>query len=228
MTSHDLKEPLRMVNGFTTLLQKKLKGSSDESTEEYMEYITDGVKRMEDMLSDLLKYATIGNEAEYESMELDEVLELVKANLQVRVKDNNGQIKHEALPSIKVPKTLMMQLMQNLISNALKFKRPNVNPIVQIYTEQSRDMLRLEFKDNGIGISKENQEKVFDIFKRINSRTEYEGSGIGLATCMKIVQKLEGKIWLTSEPGVGTSFFVEIPVQERTTEVTINNYALSA
>jgi len=228
VTSHDLKEPLRMINGFTKLLQKKLKGSSDESTEEYMTYITDGAKRMDDMLSDLLKYATVGNEANYELMELNEILESVKINLQARIKDCKGRIEYDTLPNIKVPKTLMMQLMQNLISNALKFKRPNVNPIVQIYTKQSRDMLRLEFKDNGIGISKENQEKVFDIFKRINSRTEYEGSGIGLATCMKIVQKLEGKIWLTSEPGVGTSFFVEIPVQERTTEVTINNYALSA
>jgi signal transduction histidine kinase len=210
--SHDLKEPLRMINMYTQLIQKRITSQLDERTIEYMFFITDGVKRMQKLLDDLLQYSRLGrNSEDIKEIDLNNTLLMVIYNLTVRIKDTGAAITTTPLPVIIAPSTEMTQLFQNLIANALKFKKPEVEPDIQIAHIENQHEHLFSLSDNGIGIKKEHQEKVFNIFTRLHTRNEYEGSGIGLATCKKIIETLEGRMWLTSTEGVGTTFYFTIP-----------------
>ena len=213
VASHDLKEPLRMINSYTNLLQRRYMGSFDESGKEFMNYITDAVGRMEVLLDDLLDFSRAGSQptpSNYTSSQ--DVMVMVEANLRHRLESLNATllVKNENLPLIKAHRTQMIQLLQNLVSNGMKFKGEK-DPIVEVDCLKKDNKFIFSVKDNGIGISKENLEKVFEMFRRLHSREEYEGTGIGLATCKRIVTTWGGDLWVESEEGHGCTFFFSVP-----------------
>ncbi|MEY4937759.1 MAG: hypothetical protein RIS64_4118 [Bacteroidota bacterium] len=212
-SSHDLKEPLRMIGMYTQLLKRRLRNQLDERTEEFMFYITDGVSRMQRLLDDLLAYSrlTKHDTGEIKAVDLNDTIFVVVHNLMMAMKETNTVVLLNQLPALNASSTEMTQLFQNLIANAIKFRRKDESPIIQIQYDESANEHRFQLIDNGIGIKKEYQEKVFNLFERLHSRSEYDGSGIGLATCKKIVSKLGGKIWLSSAENVGTTFHFTVP-----------------
>jgi len=225
VASHDLKEPLRMINAYTSLLKKRYANLFDENAHEFMGYIVDAVNRMDNLLNDLLTYSRVNTRAvEHNWMDSRDILDITTANLRHAIESQNVTINYdpESLPRVKVNKSHMLQLFQNLISNSIKFRRSEVDPVIDISCEKVDSHFQFTLKDNGIGMAPENKEKVFEVFRRLHSQTEYEGSGIGLATCKKIVEKHRGKIWVDSVEGEGSTFFFTIfaPKEENDGEKT--------
>jgi len=215
VASHDLKEPLRMIHSYTSLLERRYKDQMDESGKEFMHFIVDAVDRMKILLDDLLDYSRAGNsEKAPEMISVEDMMVIVESNLRFRFEDLNGTlvVKNENLPSIKSHRTQLMQLLQNLVSNGVKFNKPDRDPIVTVDCEKKDNLYVFSVKDNGIGISEENLNKVFEMFRRLHSREEYEGTGIGLATCKRIVSNMGGDIWVESVEGEGSTFFFSVPV----------------
>ncbi len=207
IASHDLKEPLRMMSSFSQLLKRRNK-NLDKSSQEYIIYITDAAQRMSRMLDDMLSYATHSIHIEnMEYLDVNKILETVKQNLGLRIEENNATINvSNKLPQIKGQASLIEQVFQNLIANGIKFQHPDVTPAIIVTGESTAQESIFRITDNGIGIAPENQDKVFQLFKRFNQ--EYEGSGIGLTTCKKIVGLHNGTIELESEKGKGTTFIL--------------------
>ncbi|MGB0930400.1 MAG: ATP-binding protein [Chitinophagales bacterium] len=210
--SHDLKEPLRMIGSYTTLLEHRLKNQLDDSTKEFMQYISSGVQRMNKLLEDLLKYATLlDNNHRTNSVDLNRVVRDVLDNFQLKIQETNARIEVSQLPTIEGYRSQLLQLFQNLISNAIKFKKSDTTPHITISAHEDPNQYIIEVVDNGIGIPTEFQKKVFNIFYRLHRRQEYEGTGIGLALCQKIAIKHGGIIWMESEENKGTRFFISLP-----------------
>lgn len=221
--SHDLKEPLRMIGMYTQLVERSLKTMLDNNTSEYMFFITDGVKRMQKLLDNLLEYSLLGkNTKDISEVDLNDKMKKVKQNLTVLIQETNAHITYANMPTVVASATEMSQLFQNLIANALKFRKPNVDPVIDIGCMENPNEYMFAISDNGIGIKKEDQERIFNIFTRLHSHTQYEGTGIGLATCKKILTNLNGKIWVSSTEGVGTTFYFTIPKAENPI-ITHNN-----
>lgn len=213
VASHDLKEPLRMINSYTNLLQRRYMASFDESGKEFMHFITDAVGRMEILLDDLLDFSRAGTQPTPTNyISTQDVMVMVGANLRHQLETLNAKlvVKNENLPSIKAHRTQLIQLLQNLVSNGMKFKDEK-DPIVEVDCVRMDNKYIFSVKDNGIGISKENLEKVFEMFRRLHTRDEYEGTGIGLATCKRIVTTWGGDIWVESEEGNGCIFYFSVP-----------------
>ena len=213
VASHDLKEPLRMINSYTKLLEKRYNHLYDDSGKEFMFFVTDAVKRMGILLDDLLDFSRAGGqEPSTKYISLENIMVLVEANLKHRFMTLNAklEVKIENLPAVKAHQTQLLQLLQNLVSNGVKFKGEG-DPIVIVDCVKREKDFVVSVKDNGIGISNENKKKVFEMFKRLHTRDEYEGTGIGLATCKRIVTSWGGDIWVESEVGVGSTFFFSIP-----------------
>ena len=211
VASHDLKEPLRTIGSFSHLLTTKTENQLDATSLEYLTFINKGVKRMARLLDDLLAYSSIQHQTNVsqKSINLKSVIYNQKANLNNLIQRNKGQIEIiGTLPSIYGHPTQINQLFQNLISNAIKFKGENP-PLVQIFCEEKNDHYIFAIKDNGIGIPQKFQSKIFEAFHRLPTK-EYEGTGIGLAICQKVVKNHRGKIWLESEEGKGTTFYFSI------------------
>jgi light-regulated signal transduction histidine kinase (bacteriophytochrome) len=212
--SHDLKEPLRMIGSYTQLVRRRMQPHLQGDTLEFMGYVTDGINRMQRLLDDLLNYSRLGREKHPErNIDLNNILFIVLHNMMVNMRETNAAIMASDLPKIVGSTTEMTQLFQNLIANSIKFRKKDAieTPLVEVYSEENDQETLLIFRDNGIGIAMEYHERVFNIFQRLHARGEYEGSGIGLATCKKIVQNLGGRIWLESEEGKGTTFYIAIP-----------------
>lgn len=212
VASHDLKEPLRMISSYSKLIERYFGDKIPDDKKQYFEYISDGTRRMNNLLEDLLRYATIGkSNIDKETVDINRMLEVCQFNLKIRIEENNATIDIPDLPNIYTNKPLLNQLFQNLLSNAIKFRRPEVTPIVLVRYEENEDEHIFSVADNGIGIPEEFQERIFIIFQRLHARTKYDGTGIGLAICQKISQKLGGRIWLESEEGAGSTFYFSIP-----------------
>ena len=211
--SHDLKEPLRMIGSFTKLWFRRHKNTTDARDQEYFRYINGGVSRMTDMLNGLLDYATIGTNARKAiAVNIVDLIIAVQETLFVKIEESNAQIEViHPLPVIVTHKLLLFQLLQNLISNAIKFCKKDTIPHIIIKSREEPDQYVISIQDNGIGISKKNQAHIFTIFKRLHSREEYEGTGIGLSLCKKIIKSLNGQIWLSSEEGRGSIFYFSLP-----------------
>ena len=210
--AHDLKEPLRMIGMYTGLSKKRMLTINDTSTIEYMTYVTDGIDRMQRLLDDLLQYSRTGKKQEdNKEIDLNGVLYVVISNLVATMKETRATIIINDLPTIQGSTSEMIQLFQNLIANSIKFRKSDVVPEIKITASDEGDNYLISLDDNGIGIKKEFHDRVFAIFERLHSRSEFEGSGIGLATCKKIVAGAGGKIWLDSTEGVGTTFFFTFP-----------------
>lgn len=211
VASHDLMEPLRMVSSFTTLLLRKLK-IDDETSLEYKEYILSGIIRMESMIKDLLEYSRVGKrEVEFEMVDCNKLIEIVKANLYDHIQETDAQIVYENLPVVRAVPGLLIQVFQNLIHNAIKFKKENVNPLVEIMAIKHRDEWAFCVKDNGIGIDEQFAERIFIIFQRLHTKDQYNGSGIGLSITKKIIEFHGGRIWLESHLEKGCIFHFTIP-----------------
>ena len=213
-SAHDLKEPLRNIGNFVTLIQRRYGKELPEEALEYMDYVSKGTKKMNLLLEDLLLYSTLiaTSEQRNESCNLSNIMEDVRANLQANIADSHALIV-ENNTDFKIPISQLhaTQLLQNLLSNALKFVDKQ-SPIVSINCENRSDFTQISLKDNGIGIEKEYSEKIFNLFQRLNKNdVRYEGTGVGLAICKNIVEKYNGRIWFESVENQGTTFFVAFP-----------------
>ncbi|NNE29465.1 MAG: hypothetical protein HKN16_07500 [Saprospiraceae bacterium] len=213
VASHDLREPLRMINSYTKLLSRRYASSFDASGKEFMHFITDAATRMDRLLVDLLEYSRA--EKRNERTQWVSSVDLVDnalANLKLKIHQKGVSVNYEKshLPKLYVNKSGMVQLFQNLISNAVKFSDTE-SPEVIIDCAKRGHYYKFSVKDNGIGIEDNQQEKIFDMFTRLHSSQEFEGSGIGLATCKKIVERQGGEIWVESKKGQGSTFYFTIP-----------------
>jgi len=214
VASHDLKEPLRMVTNFVRLLERKYKGKLDQEADEFINYAVDGALRMYELINDLLAYSRVGTRREpFHLTNLNEVLESVTSNLSVSIAETGARVHYTDLPVVVADPIQMVQLLQNLISNAIKF-RGREAPLVQISAEQREKDWLLQVKDNGIGIDPRFSERIFIIFQRLHSRDEYPGTGIGLAICKRIIERHGGKIWVESCPTGGSVFSFTLPFRE--------------
>ena len=212
VSSHDLQEPLRMVTSFTQLLERRYKGRLDEDADDYIGFIVDGAKRMKLLIDDLLMFSRLNTQPkENELVNLETVLDTVLLNLQVSIVENNVEITHDPLPSIYGDLSRKVQVFQNLISNAIKF---NDKKIIKIHISAKKEGNERIFSvsDNGIGMDPKHLERIFIIFQRLHTREEYEGTGIGLAIIQKIIQQQNGRIWVESELGKGSTFYFTIPI----------------
>lgn len=208
VASHDLREPLRMVTSFMSMLKNKYEKLLDAKAHTYINFAIDGGRRMQTMIGDLLELSRAGNMAVKEKVDINSILKEVLQNIQKLIEENDADIiiKKE-LPVLPASKTDMTRLLQNLLSNAIKFRKKEINPVIIINAiEQDEDWL-FSIQDNGIGIEKEKAEKIFEPFVRLHSQQTYEGTGIGLAVCKKVVEHYSGRIWIESEEGIGTTFY---------------------
>ena len=209
--SHDLQEPLRMITSYLQLIAQRHQDQLDEEANEFIGYAIDGARRMRQLIVDLLAYSRIGQQNQgIGQVDLEKILQQVLFNLEVQIQEANITITHDPLPTITADKTQMLQLLQNLISNAIKF-RSEASPKIHVSATQDPSNWMIQVTDNGIGMERELTKKIFAIFQRLHTREEYPGTGIGLAICKKIVQKHKGEIWVDSEPGSGSTFSFSIP-----------------
>ncbi|WP_280426359.1 sensor histidine kinase [Nocardia carnea] len=209
VASHDLQEPLRKVASFCQLLEKRYGGQLDERGKQYIDFAVDGAKRMQVLINDLLTFSRVGRVGDsIEPVLLGQVMDKAVTNLSAIVEETEALVERpDELPEILGEPTLLTMLWQNLLSNALKFRRPELAPVVRIEAAPSpeeADSLLFSVSDNGIGIPPEFAEKVFVIFQRLHARNEYSGTGIGLAVCKKIVEYHGGRIWIDSGYTEGT------------------------
>jgi light-regulated signal transduction histidine kinase (bacteriophytochrome) len=211
VASHDLQEPLRTTSSFVDLLQKDYKGKLDTKADKYLTFITQSTERMKVLIHDLLEYSRIGRKKELTPIDCNNLVQEIVADLDVIIKENNAKVNFGRLPVINGYPTEMKQLFQNLISNGIKFHKPGEHPEINISGTRENGAWQFVCRDNGIGIAKEHWERIFVIFQRLHTRTQYEGSGIGLANCKKIVELHGGTIWVESLPGEGSAFHFTIP-----------------
>jgi chemotaxis family two-component system sensor kinase Cph1 len=213
VSSHDLREPLRMIMSFLQLLQRRYADNLDNDANEFINYAVEGAKRMDMMINDLLEYSRIGStERKFEYVQSEKILETVLINLKASIEDNHANITHDPLPLIYANESQMIQVFQNLIGNAIKYRGEEV-PNIHISTDNVNDEYIFSIADNGIGIDQKHLERIFNIFQRLHTREEYEGTGIGLTISQKILQKHHGEIWAESENGKGTTFYFTLPNQ---------------
>lgn len=207
MVSHDLQEPLRMISGFLNLLQSESSEQLTEEAKEYIQYAADGADRMKRLIEDLLQYSRVGtNKEDFIPVDLNELVSYVLLVMHDTIEATDARIAVQSLPVIEANKTLVTQLFQNLIGNALKYRSVE-KPHLEIGVKQANGTPVFYIKDNGIGIEPRHFEKIFVVFKRVHTRGPYNGTGIGLAICKKIVEKHGGRIWVESEPGKGSTFY---------------------
>lgn len=210
VASHDLKEPLRVIGGFTKILARSPLAKEGSKEMKSIKFISGGVERMTNLIESLLTYSRVGQkDSLFEKFDLDALIQGKVADLSALIKDKNGVVDIKKLPKIVGQKEQVGMVFYNLINNALKFNTRE-RPIVLVRQESNDTHWKFAIKDNGIGIAPENQDKIFGIFKRLHNKTEFEGTGIGLSVCQKIVLRHEGDIWLESELGEGTTFFFTI------------------
>ena len=210
-SSHDLKEPLRNIGAFSSLLKKKFYKHLDDDSMKHFDFIINGVKKMHQLLDDLLKYSKLihGGISTKGEVDMQQVVEDVRENLKSTIKNKNAFLKIGDLPTIVSNQNQMYQLFQNIISNAIKYNDKNT-PVIEIGCKRNADKHLFHVKDNGIGIDENFQSKVFEAFQRLY-KNEYPGTGVGLTICKKIVEMNNGKIWFESRDGVGTTFYFELP-----------------
>ncbi len=214
IASHDLKEPLRMVVTYLQLLDREYHQQLDNNAKEYMYFAVDGAKRMQALISDLLTYSSVGAQNKtYDLIECEEIIQQVLEVLKFSVVQDKVYITNDPLPRLYADKIQMMQLFQNLIGNAIKFSNKSSIKI-HIGVKPYKNSWLFWVQDNGIGISTEYFGKIFEIFQRLHGPKEYQGSGIGLAVCKKIVEQHGGQIWVESSEGLGSTFYFTLPIQQ--------------
>jgi PAS domain S-box-containing protein len=211
VSSHDLQEPLRKVKNYTELLEVRYEDQLDEKAKKYMKIIISGAERMQTLIEDLLIISRITTRGkEFVKTDMNKLIDEVCDSLEIPVKESNAEIMYDGLPNVKVDESQFKMLFQNLISNAVKFRR-DVDPVVQIEAKEKKSLWEFTVKDNGIGFDEQFAERIFVVFQRLHSRADYKGTGIGLAICKKIVERHGGKIFAKSVQGEGSVFTFTIP-----------------
>ena len=212
IASHDLQEPLRMISSYVQLLNKKYHGKIDNNADQYIAYAVDGCVRMKNLIEGLLEYSRVeSNNEEAVVIDCNQILQEVMQDLSVVVREKNAQIESQDLPDVSGVTSQIRMVFANIINNALKYCDKDI-PMIDISYQLKDDMYEFTIKDNGIGINEKYQEKIFVIFKRLHSRAEYSGTGIGLSICKKVVEKHGGAISLKSNLGKGSSFIFTLPI----------------
>ncbi len=212
VTSHDLREPLRMMSSFAQLLEKRYKDKLDNTADEYIHFIVDGAARMQRLIDAILIYSRVSTRAvPFDLVEMERVFQDVLVNLKVAIEETKAKITHDPLPVIQGDPGQMAQVLQNLICNAIKFYREEDSPIVHVSSRQEGKEWIFSVTDNGIGIDPELFGRLFNLFQRLHPQDKYPGTGVGLAVAKKIVQRHGGRIWVESLPGKGSTFYFSIP-----------------
>ncbi len=211
VASHDLQEPLRMVAAYTQLLAERYRGKLDGNADKYIGYAVEGALRMQTLILDLLAFSRVGQtETDRKNGECNAALDNAIANLRSAIEESGAVVTHDQLPPVAIDPTQLVQLFQNLIGNAIKF-RGKESPAIRVSAEKQDATWLFTVADNGIGISPQYKDKIFVIFQRLHTREEYSGNGVGLAICKKIVEHHGGRIWVESELGCGATFHFTLP-----------------
>lgn len=212
VASHDLQEPLRMVTSYTQLLERRYSDKLDDDAREFMGYTVEGAKRMQSLITDLLKFSRVNShEKEFTDVDCNSLCREALDNLIVSINESDTIISSEGLPVVRGEETQLRQLFQNLISNALKYRDMERQNEIHVGAEKHNGYWQFVVKDNGIGIDEKYSDRIFIIFQRLHGKSEYSGTGIGLALCKKIVERHGGEIWLKSQVGKGSEFFFTLP-----------------
>lgn len=212
--SHDLKEPLRTISSYLALLSKRYKGQLDQDGDDFIHFTVDAAKRMSLLIDNLLTYSRVQTrQPKFETIDCNRLVEDVITQLVTAIEEQKAEVRFHDLPTIYADRLQMLQLFQNLISNGIKFHKPDVLPTVFVQFCEKSGEFQFAVTDNGIGISNEDFERMFVIFQRLNTQQEFSGSGIGLAICKRIVDRYGGKIWLESVPDQGSTFYFTLPKQ---------------
>ena len=211
VASHDLQEPLRNVTSCLQLLEKKYKNKLDTEATQYIDYAVEGAVRMKALIQDLLAYSRVGTKGKApEPTDTQQILAAAVKNLKSAITETGAVISHDPLPTIPVDDTQLLQVFQNLIGNAIKFRRDEP-PQIHVSAVKNDTEWIFSVKDNGIGIESRHWDRIFVIFQQLNKRTEYEGTGMGLAIVKKVVDRHGGRVWVESFPGKGTTLYFAIP-----------------
>jgi signal transduction histidine kinase len=228
VASHDLKEPLRMVTGFTQLLARRYKGKLDDDADEFIGFAVDAAGRMEGLIQDLLTFSRTGSQSrEITAVSAETALERAVKNLKTAIEESGAIISYDSLPTVLANQVQLVQLFQNLLGNAIKFRQKDQPPRVEISagiresssplrTEAERKEWLFTVRDNGIGFDPQYAERIFVVFQRLHTRDEYPGTGVGLAICKKIIESHGGKMWAESQPGKGATFYFTLPATQDT------------
>ncbi|MEM9103587.1 MAG: ATP-binding protein, partial [Pseudomonadota bacterium] len=212
--SHDLQEPLRMIRSFSTKLKERLKDKleGDETTLRYFRFITEGAENAQNLIQDILDYARINNSTEaFSQVNTKNMVLSIKENMQFQLEAAQARLTFDSLPTVIANETQIYQLLSNLINNGLKYQKKERIPRVHIACEEKKHHWQFSVKDNGIGIERRHHEKIFQIFQRLNRKSLFSGTGIGLAICKKIMERHEGKIWVESDGFSGSVFYFTLP-----------------
>ena len=207
VASHDLQEPLRMVASYTELLARRYSSQLDDEARKFILYAVEGATRMQQLIDDLLLFSRVGTrKLPQESVSTEELLATALHNLQAAIDESGAEITRDELPTVRADSSQMLQLFQNLVGNAIKFRRPGEPPRIHVSACTLGQEWQFSITDNGIGIDPQFSERIFTIFQRLHAREQYPGTGIGLAICKRIVERHGGRIWVESVPGQGSTF----------------------
>ena len=212
VASHDLQEPLRMVATYTQLLAERYRGKLDENADKYIHYAVDGALRMQKLVQDLLAFSRVGQGMAAHSTDCNLVLQAALQNLETAIQESGTAVNRDPLPVVMADAAQLALVFQNLIANAIKFRASGA-PTIQVRAEATAKEWVFSVEDNGIGIAPDQVENVFVIFRRLHTREEYAGNGIGLSICKKIIEHHGGRIWVESESGRGSTFKFTLPVK---------------
>ena len=215
VASHDLQEPLRMVASYTQLLAKRYTGRLDSDADEFIAYAVDGSNRMQSLIQDLLAYSRAGtNGKALREISSENTLQEALANLRTTVEESGAVVTHDALPAVTTDGPQLAQIFQNLVGNAIKYRSAEVPHVHVSATKNGGREWIFSVRDNGLGIDPQYFDRIFILFQRLHGRTEFKGTGIGLAICKKIVERLGGRIWVESQPQKGSTFFFALPERD--------------
>lgn len=211
IASHDLQEPLRMITGFLDLLKRRYRGRLDQQADEFIDFAVSGATRMHNLIHDLLSYSQVGTrEGTFETVDSNLIIEVALANLRGAIEESGATVEKGALPVVVGDESMLVQLFQNLIANALKFRGPRP-PEIRIGAETRQEEWLFSVQDRGIGLEPRQAEQIFQVFQRLHPASKYQGTGIGLAICKKIVNRHGGRVWVVSMPEQGATFYFTLP-----------------
>jgi len=214
IASHDLKEPLRTITSMIRVLEEDFAQNIGKDQKEITNYISDAANRMTQVINGLLDYSKIGQDTKLTTVDCNEILNEIQKDIASSIKDTKANLNIAKLPVLKGYRVELRLLFQNIITNAIKYSRKDSPPQIKIASKKEQNHWKISISDNGIGIEPEHGDKIFDIFQRLHTTNEFEGTGIGLAHCKKIVELHNGNIWFDSNRGIGTTFYITIPDNE--------------
>ncbi|MGF7119372.1 PAS domain-containing sensor histidine kinase [Methanobacterium oryzae] len=212
ITSHDLQEPLRTMGSYAGLLKRRYEGQLDEDADDFLEFMVSGATRMKDMVQGLLDYSRVGTQCKFTEFNSEKALKCALTNLQSPIKEYHAEITYNLLPNIVANESQITRIFQNLISNAIKFRREGITPEIHISCRKEDNEYVFSVSDNGIGLEEQYSDRIFEVFKRLHAIGEYQGAGIGLAIAKRIIDCHNGRIWVKSKLGKGSTFYFTIPL----------------